>query len=186
MSEHHDTADASAQETTGRTVVGLFRHRSQAEAAIRDLGAAGFHQDQIGIALQEHLEQGDLLEDAATDVPEGAAKGAVSGGLAGGFVGLLGSLLIPGVGPVLAGGVLVSTLAGAGIGAATGGLLGVLVSLGVPDEDARHFESGFRSGAALVTVDAGPRTPQALAILARHEVDLGPSGAGRFQELGRR
>jgi hypothetical protein len=77
-------------------------------------------------------------------------------------------------------------LAGAGIGAATGGLLGVLIALGVPQEDARHFESGFKSGGALVTVDAGPRTPEALAILGRHEADLGPSGAKRFEEFGRR
>jgi hypothetical protein len=185
MSHDHDTTDTRAQETTGRTVVGLFPHRSQAEAAIRDLRSAGFQQEHIGVAVQEHLEQGDLLDDAI-EVPEGAAKGAVSGGLAGGLVGLLGPLLIPGVGTVVAGGVLVSMLAGAGIGAATGGLLGVLIALGVPHEDARHFESGFKSGGALVTVDAGPRTPEALAILGRHEVDLGPSGAGRFEEIERR
>ena len=186
MSHDHDTAETRAQETTGRTVVGLFRNRSQAEAAIRDLRTAGFDQDRIGVAVQEHVEQCDLLEDEGIELPEGAARGAVSGGLAGGLVGLLGSLLIPGVGPVVAGGVLVSMLAGAGIGAATGGLLGVLIALGVPQEDARHFESGFKSGGALVTVDAGPRTPEALAILGRHEVDLGPSGAGRFEEFGRR
>jgi hypothetical protein len=81
---------------------------------------------------------------------------------------------------VLAGGGLASILAGAGIGAATGGLIGALVGLGVPEEDARHFEEGFRAGGTLVTVDAGARTPQAVAILARHEVDLGPSGRTRF------
>ena len=175
-----DSTDVTPQETTSRTVVGLFRHRSAAEAAIRDLKEAGFAEDRIGVAMQERVEQADLLEEMGTEPAEGAAKGAVSGGLVGGLLGLLGSLLIPGLGPVLAGGVLASTLAGVGIGAATGGLLGALIGLGVPEEDARHFDEGFRAGGTLVTVDAGSRTPEAVAILGRHEVNLGPSGHVRY------
>jgi hypothetical protein len=183
MSQMDDITGTRPQELTGRTVVGLFGQRARAEAAIRDLQAAGFSQDRIGVAMQERVEQGNLLEGVGGQAAEGAAKGAVSGGLLGGLLGLLGSLLIPGVGPVVVGGVLGSTLAGAGIGAATGGLLGVLVALGVPEEDARHFDGGLRSGGVLVTVDAGARTPEALTILERHEVDLGPSGARRFGGL---
>jgi hypothetical protein len=180
MSQSHGIPDTRPQEIIGRTVVGLFGHRAHAEAAIRDLQAAGFPQDRIGVAVQQRVEQGDLLEGVGGDAAEGAAKGAVSGGVLGGLLGLLGSLLIPGVGPVVVGGVLASTLTGVGIGAATGGLLGVLVALGVPEEDARHFDGGLRSGGTLVTVDAGARTPEALAILQHHEVDFGPSGALRF------
>ena len=183
MSPVNDVPDIRPEETTGRTVVGLFAHRAAAEAAIRDLQEAGFPPDRIGVAMQERVEQGDLLEGVGGEPAEGAAKGAVSGGLAGGLLGLLSSLLIPGVGPVVVGGVLASTLTGAGIGAATGGLLGVLIALGVPDGDARHFDSGLRSGGALVTVDAGARTPEALAILGSHEVDLGPGGPRRFDGL---
>jgi hypothetical protein len=183
MSQMDDIPDTRPQELIGRTVVGLFGQRASAEAAIRDLQAEGFPQDRIGVAMQERVEQGDLLEGVGGHAAEGAAKGAVSGGLLGGLLGLLGSLLIPGVGPVVVGGVLGSTLAGAGIGAAAGGLLGVLVALGVPEEDARHFDGGLRSGGVLVTVDAGARTPEALRILERHEVDLGPSGAQRFDGL---
>lgn len=183
MSQIDGIPDTRPQETTGRTVVGLFAHRARAEAAIRDLQAAGFPENHIGVAMQERVEQGDLLQGAGGETAEGAAKGAVSGGILGGLLGLLGSLLIPGVGPVLVGGVLASMVAGAGIGAATGGLLGALVALGVPEEDARHFDGGLRSGGTLVTVDAGARTPEALAILQRHEVDFGPSGALRFDGL---
>lgn len=180
MSHIDGTSDIRPQEITGRTVVGLFARRAGAEGAVRDLEAAGFPPDRIGMALQDRVEQGDLLEGAGGEAAEGATKGAVSGGLVGGLLGLLGSLLIPGVGPVVVGGVLASALTGAGIGAATGGLLGVLIAHGVPDEDARHFDNGLRSGGTLVTVDAGARTPEALAILQRHEVDFGPSGARRF------
>ncbi len=180
MSQSDAPIDNTPQETTSRTVVGLFTHRAAAESAVRDLRDAGFPEERIGIAMQDRVEQADLLENLGTEPAEGAAKGALGGGLVGGLLGLIGSLLVPGLGPVLAGGVLASTLAGAGIGAATGGLLGALVGLGVPEDDARHFDQRFREGGTLVTVDAGARTPEAIALLGRHEVDLGPSGALRY------
>jgi hypothetical protein len=182
MTDRDAHTDNPPQETTGRTVVGLFSHRSTAESAIRDLRNAGFEKERIGVAMPDRVEQGDLLADAGGEPAEGAAKGAVSGGLVGGLLGLLGSLLVPGVGPVLAGGVLASTLAGVGIGAAAGGLIGALMGLGVPEEDARHFDQRLREGGTLVAVDAGTRTAEALAILARHEVDLGPSGPARYAD----
>jgi hypothetical protein len=178
----HDSRDLSTdQDTTGRTVVGMFTNRPDVESAIRELHAAGFGEGQIGVALQNRDEQRDLMDTTGSEAAEGAAKGAVSGGLVGGLIGLLGSLLIPGVGPIVVGGVLASTLTGAGIGAATGGIIGALVSLGVPEADARHFDQGLRSGRALVTVNAGARTAEALAILDRHGMDFGPSGASRYE-----
>ena len=165
---------------TGRTVVGLFPRRSDAESAIRDLKQAGFSDDRIGVAMQDPNEQGDLLESTGGTAAEGAAAGALSGGLIGGLIGLLGSLLIPGVGPIVVGGVLASALTGAGLGAATGGVIGALMGMGVPEADAQHFDSGLRSGRTLVTVNAGARTDEALGILDRHGVDFGPSGRGRY------
>ncbi len=162
-------------------VIGIFTARNQAEQAIRDLKTAGFTEDQIGVAMRNSDEQKDLIEDTGSQAAEGAAKGAVSGGVVGGLIGLLGSLLIPGLGPIVVGGVLASTLAGAGIGAATGGLVGALIGLGVPEEDAQHFDRGIRSGGILVTVDAGARTLEALDILNRHGMDLGPSEGRRFE-----
>src|SRR6478672_5321838 len=181
--DRHDVA--AAQDRTGRTVVGLFARRRDADAAIRDLKAAGFRDSQVGVALQDREEQSDLLEPPRAKEAEGAAVGAMSGGLVGGLIGLLGSLLIPGVGPILVGGVLASILTGAGIGAATGGIIGALMGLGVPESDARHFDQGLRLGSTLVTVDAGPRTAEALVILDRHGMDFGPSGTERFAAFDR-
>ncbi|MFL5516490.1 MAG: general stress protein [Gemmatimonadales bacterium] len=180
MTPQRDFDAPTGESTTGRTVVGLFSNRHHAEAAIRDLKAADFRDEQIGVAMQDVGEQRELMDTTSSNAAEGAAKGAVSGGVVGGLIGLLGSLLVPGVGPVIVGGVLASTLTGAGIGAATGGLIGALIGLGVPEEDARHFDQGLRSGGTLVTVDAGSRTGDALAILQRHEVDFGPSRGRRF------
>jgi uncharacterized protein (TIGR02271 family) len=167
--------------THDRTVVGIFADRSDAEDAIRALKDAGFTDSQVGVALLDKNEQRQLIQNTGSTAAETAATGAVSGGLVGGLIGLLGSLLIPGVGPIVAGGVLASTLAGAGIGAATGGLIGALMGLGVPEEDARHFNRGLESGSVLVTVNAGDRIPEALEILERHNVDFGPSRGERFR-----
>ena len=87
---------------TGRTVVGLFRDRRDAEQAIGDLRDAGFTRDQIGIAINDKSAQREIEDQTgASAAGKGAAAGAVSGGLVGGIIGLLGSLLVPGLGPIV-------------------------------------------------------------------------------------
>jgi hypothetical protein len=66
-----------------------------------------------------HLDPADRDD---THTGAGAKRGAVVGGVLGGGAGLLagiGALAIPGVGPVVAAGWLIATLAGAGVGAAS-------------------------------------------------------------------
>jgi heat induced stress protein YflT len=163
------------------TVVGLFADQPAAERGIEALKAAGFSDQQIGVAVRDKQQQKELTEGTGAQVAEGAAKGAVGGGVLGGVVGLLagvGALVIPGIGPIIAGGTLASTLAGAGIGAAAGGLIGALTSMGVPEENAKHFERGFQQGGVLVTVEAGADTDRAWEVLLVSGADLGPAGAG--------
>jgi hypothetical protein len=176
-------------ETISVIVVALFEERSEAEGAIRDLKNAGFTNEQIGVATQDRVETGKagsegsaaddeagrIVEETASGLAEGAAAGALTGGVIGGLVGLVSSLLIPGIGPLVVGGVLASTLMGMGVGAATGGLIGALVGMGVPEEDARYFDAGLREGRTLVTVSDTVGASEALGILERHGADLGPS-----------
>ncbi len=169
------------------TVAATFEDRDDAERAINALKDAGFTGDQIGVALRDRNAQGQLAEETGTHAAEGAAAGAVGGGVLGGLVGFLvgiGALAIPGIGPVLAGGALASALgvaggtaaAGAGIGAVTGGIVGALVGLGIPEEEARYHEQGFRSGRTLVTVNAGAgRAGEAVDILRSYGGDIGPA-----------
>src|SRR4051794_7371190 len=164
--------------TNRPTVVGLFDHQTEAEAAITALKAAGFPERDIGVAMRDRSSQGELAEGTGTQAAEGAASGAVGGGVLGGVIGLLGglgALAIPGLGPIFAAGWLGSTLAGAGIGAAAGGIIGGLVGLGVPEDEARHFEEGVKEGRVLVTVKAEDRAAEAADILTRHGADLGPA-----------
>lgn len=178
------------RDMSGRsTIAGLFTDRMGAERAIEDLKSAGFSADQVGVAMRDRSEQGSLAEDTGTKAAGGAVSGAVGGGMLGGLVGLLvgvGALAIPGIGPVIAGGALASAfglgggtaLAGAGIGAAAGGIVGALVGMGIPEQEAKHFETGFQAGGVLVTVNAGARAMDALAILERNGADTGPGSMG--------
>jgi hypothetical protein len=50
-----------------------------------------------------------------------------------------------------------------------------VAGFGIPELEARHFETGFQSGRVLVTVDAGSRVLEAMAILDRHGADTGPA-----------
>lgn len=158
-----------------QTVVGLYDHISQARDTVEDLVDAGFKRDQISFtANASAAEYGKYFDEEGrhrTDIDygadyddhemtsgEGAAAGAGIGATIGGLGGLLmglGLLAVPGVGPALAAGPIVSTLVGAGIGAAAGGLLGALVNHGVPEEEAGYYAEGVRRGGSLVmlTVD---------------------------------
>lgn len=150
----------------GSTVVGLFGDQPSAERAIQRLKAAGFSEQQIGVAMRDRAQQEAITEGTGTQAAEGAATGAMGGGVVGGVIGLLaglGALAIPGIGPI----------AGAGIGVAAGGLLGALVGMDIPEEDARHFERGFQEGGVLVTVQAGARSTEARQVLYESEADLG-------------
>ena len=161
------------------TVVGLFRRQPEAEQAIRNLKDAGFADDKIGVIMQDRDRQQKLSEETGTLAGEAAATGAISGGVVGGVLGLLagvGALVIPGIGPIIAGGALASTLAGAGIGAAAGGLLGALVGMGLPEHEAKYYERGVQEGGILVTVAAPGRASEARRILTDCGADLAPSG----------
>jgi hypothetical protein len=173
--------------TASGTVVGLFHNQADAEQAIQRLKQEGFSDNQIGVAIKDRQQQQELIEGTGTQTAEGAATGAIGGGVLGGAIGLLagvGAVAIPGVGPIIAGGTLASTLAGAGIGAAAGGLLGALVGMGVPEEDAEHFDKGFRAGGTLVTVNAGTRAEEARDLLYEYNADLGSLGRGLSTRAG--
>ena len=178
MAPRKKTTAAATPGVAGETVVGLFADLPAAERGIEALKAAGFSEQQIGVAVRDKQQQKDLTEGTGSQAAEGAASGAMGGGVLGSVVGLLagvGALAIPGIGPIVAGGVLASTLAGAGIGAAAGGIIGALAGMGVPDEDARHFERGFQQGGVLVTVEAGGEVERVRQVLLAADADLGPT-----------
>jgi hypothetical protein len=142
------------------TVTHLFDDYGRAQEAVRALEAAGFTSNEVSIASRVR-DNNELVDDAT-----GAATGASVGAMAGAGTGLLtalGVMAIPGLGPLVAAGVLATTLAGAATGAAAGGLLGALTDYGVSEEDAHVYSEGVRRGGTLVSV----RVPEERADMAR-------------------
>jgi hypothetical protein len=71
-----------------------------------------------------------------------------------GWLAGIGMLAIPGVGPFIAAGPIVATLAGMGAGGALGGVTGALVGLGIPEYQAKRYEGRMRKGGILLSVHA--------------------------------
>lgn len=145
-----------------RTIVALFPDRQSAEQAIVDLKDAGFDPARIGILLRDNREAREVAEDQGTRVSDVAVAGGIVGGAAAAALAATGALVIPGIGPFIAGGIMATVL-----GAGTGALIGGLVGLGVPEAEATYYQEQVSQGRALVTVDAAGREDEARAIL-RH------------------
>ncbi len=93
-----------------------------------------------------------------TTTPEDAAAGAAVGagvGLIAGLAAAAAALFVPGVGPILAGGMLASALGVAAgttaAGATVGGVVGYLRDMGMPEHAASHFADRISEGDYLVT-----------------------------------
>jgi hypothetical protein len=141
--------------TKNIAVFGIFPHRASFEYALSVLRGEGFRDTDISVLLQENPGTKDLATEKATKAPEGAATGAGSGAVIGGALGWLagtGALAIPGLGPFLAAGPIVATLAGIGIGGTLGGLSGALLGLGVPEYEAKRYQGRIERGGILLSV----------------------------------
>lgn len=161
-----------------KTVVGLYDRFEDAQAAVSALVSSGFARENINLVAADTEGKfkkyvGQPGEDISEGTAAGAGIGAVVGGLGGLLVGL-GALAIPGIGPVLAAGPILSALVGAGVGAVAGGLMGALVDLGIPEEQANWYAEGVRRGGTLVTVTTTDElADEAVSILNRfNPVDI--------------
>ena len=148
---------ADAATTNKRTVAGVFTDTAHAERALNALKDGGFAPDQVSVVAKESADTKRMVENTEMGTAEAAGGGAVAGTVIGGIAGwLLGisALAIPGIGPIVGAGIIGTTLAGAGIGAAAGGLIGALTAEGIPEEDARGYEESVKAGSILLTVHA--------------------------------
>ena len=127
------------------------------------------HWEQEETATSVNAEDTQILRSAQDDnrgkrLIEEEATGAVTGGIVGGVLGAAVALLIPVIGPAFAGGILVAVFSAA-LGAVTGGFLGAFVTMGVPEEQARHYEEEFTAGRMIVTVKTDDDQQKALNIM---------------------
>jgi hypothetical protein len=156
-----------------KSVFCIVQDELQASRIVDDLKAAGFMNTDISVLLPDKSGTRDFAHEKGTKAPEGALTGAGTGGVAGGVLGWLagiGSLAIPGIGPFIAAGPIMAALSGAAIGATAGGLIGGLVGMGIPEYEAKRYETRIREGRILLSVhsDNSDETKRAKEIFKRH------------------
>lgn len=141
-------------------VFGIFSDRMTLERAVDQLKTNGFRNSDISVLMQDKSESVDFAHEKNTKAPEGAATGAGTGILGGGILGWLagaGALAIPGIGPFVAAGPIMGAIAGAGIGGTVGGITGGLLGLGIPEYEAKRYESLVHGGGMLLSVHVDDR-----------------------------
>jgi hypothetical protein len=157
-----------------KAVIGTISTQKQAEKIVNELEVAGFAPVDISVLFPQMNDTVGFATSMETKLPEAAAIGAVSVASAGlwlgGGLGLLaglGAIVIPGIGAFLAVGPLLSMLSGAVVGATVGAtvgtITGVLVSLGIPEQQARHYEGRVTGGRILLSVHSEDRQRQWIA-----------------------
>lgn len=169
------------------------RDENQAYDIVVGLKSAGFQSDQISVLLPNHLSTTEFVHEANTKAPEGASIGAGTGGVVGGVLGLLagiGTLAIPGLGPLIAAGPILATLSGIAAGGTIGGLAGALIGMGLPEVEAKLYESELQAGKIVITADCGnsnERVNAAKEVFRNHDAEnVSSLGAKHATDASRR
>jgi hypothetical protein len=154
-------------ETRANFLTASFSDVESAERAYNKLRERGYHDDEISVIMSEdsmkkHFGDNDKKKDkdksefgnkAAEGAGIGGGIGSVVGAAAGIIVALGTSVVIPGLGIVIAG-PLAAGLAGAGAGGLAGGIVGGLIGAGIPEERAERYEKGIKEGHIVIAVQA--------------------------------
>lgn len=147
----------------GSLVTGMYSNPEHAQRAYDDLTSRhGYKADEISVLMSDDSRKryfGDVKPgtELGSKAAEGAGKG---GGIGAGIGAALGaifaigtSILIPGLGIVVAG-PIAGALAGAGAGGVTGGLIGAMVGAGIPEDRAAQYERGLKEGGIVIGTHA--------------------------------
>lgn len=154
MVQKQDQTQENTTTERGTMLTGMFRDRESSEQAYNALHERGYSKDDINLVMSDETRKkhfsGDAKEtEIGTKAAEGTGKGAAIGGTIGAIAGVVAaigtSLVIPGLGLIVAG-PIAAGLAGAGAGGITGGVIGALVGSGIPEERAKLYESGVKNG----------------------------------------
>lgn len=143
------------------SIVGIFNSLADARRAAAILGTLGIPEDRITV-LTPHTSEGEIEASVPTSDTEQPGMGQAMGGTVGAAMGVAGgatagaavaSLLVPGVGPVIALGLLGAVLLGAGgaaAGAAAGDAMEQAMDDGLPRDELYLYEDALRKGRSVV------------------------------------
>lgn len=141
-------------------LTGMFADRESTEKAYTTLQNRGYSNDDINLIMSDdtrkkHYSNENDHSDLGTKAAETAGTGSAIGGTIGAIVGVVAALgtsvVLPGLGLIIAG-PLAAGLAGAGAGGIAGGLIGALVGSGIPEDRAKVYESGVKEGNVVLGV----------------------------------
>lgn len=144
-------------------VTGLFKDRDSAECAYSAISEKGYGKDNLDVMMSEETRNRYYAEspkgetEVGSKAAEGTGAGAAIGGTVGAIIGAIAaigtSVVLPGLGLIVAG-PLAAALVGAGAGGITGGLVGALIGAGIPEEQAAAYETGVKSGNIFLRVNS--------------------------------
>ncbi len=154
------------------TVVGLFKTKDAAECAYDALDKRGYDKDSTDVMMSDttrdkyysgaDADDTELGSKAAEGTGVGAAVGGTIGAVLAAIAAIGTSVVLPGLGLIVAGPVA-AALVGGGIGGLTGGLVGALVGSGIPEEHAEAYETGIKSGG--IVLRAYPKNAEDAAFI---------------------
>lgn len=159
--------EGAVRQANNKMLTGMFRDRESAESAYNSAINRGYTKDDVNLLMSDDTRDKYFNNDTAVETElgskalEGAGAGSAIGGTLGaviaGIAAIGTSVLLPGLGLVVAG-PLAAALAGAGAGGLTGGLVGALIGSGIPEERAKLYDEGVRNGGIVMGVN--PRTEE--------------------------
>ena len=158
-----DETDGARGRTVGDRsgyVTGLYDSPDSANRAYQGLRDGGYDPKDIDVLMTDETRKrhfGDVKPGTeftgGTKAAEGLGKGSAIGGTVGAALAAIfaigSSVVIPGLGLVVAG-PIAAALAGAGAGGATGGIIGALIGAGIPKDRAEAYDAGLRKGGIVI------------------------------------
>lgn len=142
-------------------ITGMFKDRESAERAYQSVASRGYGDEDTNVIMSDATRDSyypagsentsALADKTLEDAGKGAAIGGTLGAIIAGIAAIGTSVLLPGLGLIVAG-PLAAGLMGAGAGGLTGGLIGALVGHGIPDEHAAEYEDGIKNGGVFMGV----------------------------------
>jgi len=154
-------------------VVATYQSHDEAAAALKTLQQSGFDMKQLSIVGHHYHNDEELIGcyDTGDRMKYWGEIGALWGGIWGMLIGSA-FFLVPGIGPLLVAGPLVSCIVGSLEGAVVVGgvsaLAAGLYSLGIPQDSILEYEAALRSGKYVVIAHCAPEETVHIREIIKH------------------
>jgi hypothetical protein len=159
-----------------KMLIGLFLNNSQADKAFDILKSKGYTNEEINIVMSENTRTNyyptktevtesvsSSMEGAKTGTAIGSTLGATIGSIIGVAVAISSNIIIPGIGLLIAGPILVG-IAGASTGVVTGGIIGALLGVEADETKTQQYEKHLQEGQIIIGVHSKPQDIESIKL----------------------